>query len=153
MKLNLRKNIFETNSSSVHAIVINHEGQYIPKLIMNGDTVIAYCHDYSDYGRGESKFLKTQQEKLDYLVSWVAAKNQYHYYEDIEDMWEYSVLLNAIRVVMPEIKSIKIHDTGKAAFDHQNSPIDSDCVVNFYKEDDVVSFIFNDSIMLECYFD
>ena len=158
MKRQIRKNAFETNSSSIHSIVIKYNGQYRFELCCDDKdkfTVVAKCHDYSNAGKGDDEYIiSTQQQKLEYLISWLVCRNQYEYGEDLYDNSLYNSILVAIQKVNPQIQSIRNMDSDKAEFNHQTAPYSySDCVVNVYNEDDICNFIFNDNIELHCWFD
>lgn len=158
MKQQIRKNIFETNSSSVHSIVIKYDGHYVCKLKRdknNSFAVVGQCHDYSDYGRKTPVMLTTQQEKFDYVISLLCYANEYSAsYESIKESWQYSTLLEALKMVDKQIDDIIILDENKVGFDHQTAPYSyNDTVVNFYNEYDIIDFIFNDNIQLKCCFD
>ena len=154
MKRTSRNGVFETNSSSVHTIVLKHEGPYVPELETDGNRVVTHCHDYSEYGHDDDAYLSTQQEKLDYLMSWLTVKHDYDYGGELYDTWEYGHVLEAIKSVMPEIEVITVLDEDKACFDHQTAPYSyNDCAVNLDSEEDIRSFIFNDNVQLKCYFD
>lgn len=157
MKHVVRNQVFETNSSSVHSIVVKETNDYkieLERSQTNPYAVVACCMDYSDVGHDETYVIATQQDKFNYLMSWLACKYEYTYYDDLKSSWEYSYVLNALRSVDNKIDDIIVIDSNKAKFDHQTAPYNSsDCVVDLYSERAIKDFIFNDSIMLECYFD
>ena len=64
MKLSIRQNVFETNSSSVHAIVIDTSGETERQALMYYDGP-----ELGDYGRS-TKFLTDAEARLSYL--WTA---------------------------------------------------------------------------------
>lgn len=156
MNIKIRKEVFETNSSSVHSIVVKYNGEYDVRLEreqQNPCAVVAHCRDYSDVGRDEPYVISTQQEKFNYLMTWIVCKCEYSYERPCE-YWLYNDILNVLKKVDPGINTIIILDEDKAAFDHQTAPYDSsDCVIDIYKENEIMNFIFNDNITLECYFD
>ena len=65
MKYNIRRNVFETNSSSSHSISIEHVDA--SDLIIPRDTTIEVT------GRLDDCFLRTQTQKLNFVVSMVAS--------------------------------------------------------------------------------
>lgn len=156
MKTKIRKEVFETNSSSVHSIVVKYNGEYDIRLErdqQNLCAVVAHCRDYSDVGHDEPYVISTQQEKFNYLMTWIVCKCEYSHERPCE-YWLYNDILDVLKKVDPGINSIIILDEDKAAFDHQTAPYDSsDCVIDIYKENEIMNFIFNDNITLECYFD
>ena len=153
-----RRHVFETNSSSVHSVVVKYNREFKANLRRddkNPNIVIAKCHDYSNAGNGEDEYvISTQQEKLEYLISWLACKNRYEYGGGIYDDWVYASILEALRKVDPDITSVRITDEDVADFDHQTAPYScNECAVNLYNDYDICNFIFNDNIELHCYFD
>ena len=62
----IRKNIFETNSSSVHTLTFKSDGLEKSHLPVNkSGYTLAY---YGEFGR-EDAYYFTQEEKLSYLVT------------------------------------------------------------------------------------
>ena len=120
-----RFGVFETNSSSVHTVTVRHDEPYEFRLRRddsNPGIVLAKCHDYSNKGRSHDYVLSSQQEKLEYLMSWLACKHEYDSYDDMYEDWIYKDILAVIQEVEPSVYEIKILDTGKARFDHQTAP-------------------------------
>ena len=154
-----RYRVFETNSSSVHTVTVRHDEPYEFRLRRddsNPGVVLAKCHDYSDKGRSHDYVLSSKQEKLEYLMSWLACKHEYDCdsYSGIYDDWVYKDILAVVQEVEPGIHEIKILGTDKARFDHQTAPYSyNDCCVNLYRSDDIKNFIFNDHVELVCSFD
>ena len=154
MKSKKRQSVFETNSSSVHTVVVKYSGQYKMELERddrNPFAVVARCMDYSEVGHDEDYIISAQQDKFNYLVSWVVCAS--NHYDELRDSWYYKSLLYALQLVDPQIDDIVIRDEHKAGFDHQTSPYCGDCVVNMYDEHAICDFIFNDNITLKCNFD
>jgi len=156
MKTKIRKEVFETNSSSVHSIVVKYDGEYDVRLErdqQNLCAVVAHCQDYSDVGRDKPYIISSQQEKFNYLMTWIVCRCRYSCEHPFE-YWLYDDILNVLKKVDPGINTIIILDEDKAEFDHQTAPYGaSDCVIDIYKENEIMNFIFNDNITLECYFD
>ena len=68
MKFRIRKGVFETNSSSMHSLVIKGEKKIKrEQLRINEDGFIEAETD--EYTFGGNSLLKTAQEKLNYMVS------------------------------------------------------------------------------------
>ena len=74
MKYNIRRNVFETNSSSSHSISIEHVDA--SDLIIPRDTTIEITGTLDDC------FLRTQMQKLNFVVSIVASIIEDEYYEN-----------------------------------------------------------------------
>ena len=156
MKRKKRLSVFETNSSSVHTVVVKYDGQFVMELERDAQrphAVVGHCSDYSEVGHDADYIISTQQGKFDYLVSWIACKRNYGYDYGFEDMWEYKSLLYALQLVDPGICEIVVKDSENAEFDHQTSPCNRDCIVDFYDEHAICNFIFNDNITVRCNFD
>lgn len=66
--LNIRQNMFETNSSSVHSLVIYHED--LDRSFFNYQIKYPMTIKGGYYGRGYPKILATRQDKLNYI--WMA---------------------------------------------------------------------------------
>lgn len=149
MKQQIRSGVFETNSSSVHTIVIRHKRNFNFNLNCHNNIVIAECHDYSTVGSERPYTINSQQEKLEYLISWIVAS----YETDAKDSWEVDHILSAIRLVNPNVNGIHIQKEELAQFDHQMHPRWNSCVIDLYNVNAIHNFIFNDEITLDCYFD
>lgn len=156
MKSKKRLSVFETNSSSVHTVVVKYNGQYKMELERddrNPAAVVGHCMDYSKVGHDDDYIISTQQEKFNYLVSWVVCSAEYSY-DSLYESWGYKSLLYALQLVDKDIDDIIVKDADKAGFDHQTAPYSyNDCVVNMYDEHAICDFIFNDNITLRCNFD
>lgn len=156
MKKQVRRSVFETNSSSVHTIVVKHRGCYKMKLKRSKKdhfAVIGRCRDYSEYGIDGNYVLTTQQEKFEYVLSLITYKRRFDGY-NIEESWEFRNLLRAITSIDNTVDMIIVKDKGKANFDHQTAPNSySDGVVDLYNENRIRDFIFNDNITLNMSFD
>lgn len=160
MKTKRRESVFETNSSSVHTVVVKYNGQYKMELERddrNPSAVVGHCMDYSKVGHNDDYIISTQQEKFNYLVSWVVCSAEYsaeYGYDTLKESWGYKSLLYALQLVDKDIDDIIVKDADNAGFDHQTAPYSyNDCVVNMYDEHAICDFIFNDNITLRCNFD
>ena len=160
MKTNIRNNIFETNSSSVHSLVFLNQKLSKPnfrELRINKDGVIKISLRY--FGR-DHKIYSSQKEKLSYIltflwcyfgenIEWFVDKDHNYYWQDIKDE-----IIFYINKFSPDILCTDIIPVypkkGLVGFDHQTYPdyLD-DCLVNLYDPKKVVEFIFNKNIALE----
>ena len=71
MKRQIRRNVFETNSSSVHSISISRSGTIESSILsVNEDTNKIGVH-FGEFGWGYDK-LNCQSEKLSYLLTMIA---------------------------------------------------------------------------------
>jgi len=80
MKTNIRKSVFETNSSSMHSVaIIGSNRDSISKLYANNDNEITVYP--GEYGWGYET-LREPSEKLSYIVTTIAEKNGRESLED-----------------------------------------------------------------------
>lgn len=160
MKTNIRNNIFETNSSSVHSLVLLNQELSEPdfrELRINKDGVIKIPLGY--FGK-EHKIYSSQKEKLSYIltflwcyfgenIEWFVDKDHNYYWQNIKDE-----IIFYINKFSPDILCTDIIPVypkkGLVGFDHQTYPnyLD-DCLVDLYYPKKVVEFIFNKNIALE----
>lgn len=160
MKTNIRNNIFETNSSSVHSLVFLNQKLSKPnfrELRINKDGVIKIPLRY--FGR-DHKIYSSQKEKLSYIltflwcyfgenIEWFVDKDHNYYWQNIKDE-----IIFYINKFSPDILCTDIIPVypkkGLVGFDHQTYPnyLD-DCLVDLYYPKKVVEFIFNKNIALE----
>lgn len=75
--LNIREKVFETNSSSVHSLIIFHEfdSDILSDFVYNG----AYRVNGSYYGRSNTRILSDTLDKLNYI--WTAIISLYCKYD------------------------------------------------------------------------
>lgn len=138
MRNKIRKACFETNSSSVHSIVVSAEGMEKSKLHVDDDGYIPV--NYGEFGK-ELHIYNTQEDKLSYLVSLC-------YYLGGAYSWEFETLNRVIREYTGT-KGIKITG-GEPDIDHQSQPdCGSDAVVNLYDGDAIRQFVFNKYVSLK----
>jgi len=160
MKTNIRNSIFETNSSSVHSLVLLNQELSEPnfeELQINKDGVIKIPLGY--FGR-EHKIYSSQKEKFSYIltflwcyfgedIEWFVDKDHNYYWQDIKDE-----IIFYINKFSPDILCTDIIPVypkkGLVGFDHQTYPnyLD-DCLIDLYYPKKVVEFIFNKNIALE----
>ena len=149
----IRKGTFETNSSSVHTLVMPKPAGELhinQQLIDKNGVITVECGDFGDSG-----VVCGQYEKLQYLCTWIALLNDRCPYgcscEDFtsEDCYDLQrCVLEPIQEVDPSVKDIKVTAVDKAEFDHQTAPYNSSCVVDIYNSQAVQNFIFNDEIKI-----
>ena len=148
----IRKGTFETNSSSVHTLVMPRpkDTKLNPHLIDNHGVITVSCKYYGDSGI-VGGFL----EKLRYLCTWIAVANGRGKYGDSEDFTSddcrdlEKCVLDPIQEVVPAVLKIKVTNAGSADFDHQTHPSNSECVVSLWDTDSVITFLFNDDIYIK----
>ena len=153
----IRNSIFETNSSSVHSIVLVDAldkkaelSDYCYNVITKTYTI--YFCDISDNGR----ILKTPNEKIDYLVSQVSVRygkkdiEKYlnHRNTIVSDSVELKVL-DAVKSVATSVFQVKKfvieYDLDHAKFDAESSSVISDFIEKHPKQD--IEQLFKDVIL------
>lgn len=118
----IRKGTFETNSSSMHSLVIENEEKIKEleknQLKLNGKGEIEVT--LGEYGWGLN-FLTTQQEKLNYLVTLIAGSKGIDNIDDLEDDSEYEYLKNQL-LKYTNASDVKIYGFEKCDYyiDHQS---------------------------------
>lgn len=160
MKTNIRGSIFETNSSSVHSLVLLNQELSEPdfrELRINKDGVIKIPLGY--FGK-EHKIYSSQKEKISYIltflwcyfgedIEWFTDKNRNYYWQDIKDEIIFYINKFSPNILCTDIIPV-YPKKGLVGFDHQTYPdyLD-DCLVDLYNPKKVVEFIFNKNIVLE----
>lgn len=100
--IKIRKGVFETNSSSMHSLVIMKNDKYLPKedllksVYVNRDGELTIFDGEMDYGRSPFSILSTPIDKFLYLIA---------SYENNEE--KRKEITEILKEIIPEIKSIK----------------------------------------------
>lgn len=144
MNTKIRKGVFETNSSSVHSLVIANDGREPSefKLNKNGEIEI----DFGEFGK--DYFLYTSQyDKLSYLITCLYYLSGYDI-EDIYDRSEFTEISDAV-CRYTGATGIKILGEIEPSIDHQSIPYDSIEIIDAYDEDQIINFIFNKYVSLK----
>ena len=138
MKKHSRSSVFESNSSSVHTLVISKEGREPSKFIPDKN---GYIHvDYGQFGKNYG-FYTEQYDKLSYLVTlcYYCA----NVYGDVVDTQQFISIEEAVKEYTG-CNGIIIDGIEEPAIDHQSIPWDGDIdFINVYDEDSVIDFVFN----------
>lgn len=147
MKRQIRKNVFETNSSSVHSLAISRDGLEPSKLIKNKDNKIVT--DFGEFGK-DLCYYKSQEEKLSYLITCLAyMSNNFGNVEGVYNNYLFDILDAAI-CEYTGASGIEILGYADPDIDHQSVPYDSsDVVINLWDKDEIVNFVFNKYISLK----
>ena len=137
----IRRSLFETNSSSVHTLSISKVGLEPSKLKLNKDGNIEV--EFAEFGKDENIY-DTQYEKLQYLLSFIAYYSGLYYGDasDLEELYE-RYDFREVRDAICEYagaNDIVIVGNKEAYIDHQSM---YDCAVSLYDEDEIVNFVFN----------
>ena len=146
----IRRNIFESNSSSVHTLSISKEGLEPSNLPLNKDGYIEV--EFGEFGK-DVMIYSTQYEKLQYLLSFIAySRGLYESSSDLDDLYETYDFNDVCDTICDYAgaKGIVIIGDKDAYIDHQSM---DDCVIDYWYEDQVLNFIFNKYVSLKTYSD
>lgn len=144
MKRKIRKNLFETNSSSVHTLAYKNAKWANPDLPINPETgkVIGRL---GKFGKGY-RYYETQAEKLSYLLTaiWCFCDKDF---EEAEDSWCFRDLEEII-MDHCDCTGLEIDRLSEGYIDHQCYPDYGECELFDLTKFNMENFIFNDNIML-----
>ena len=151
----IRQNVFETNSSSVHSLVISSEGLEPSNLKINSE--INRIDVTTQYFGKEYILYNEQEDKLSYIVTYLVAElqNSYDDWEILEKL-KYSYRFTTLKEIIKDYcncDGINVIIGEESGFDHQTNPSNADCVVNLYDEEEIKNFIFNKYISLKTAWD
>ena len=171
MKRQIRQHVFETNSSSLHTLVISNKDMGRCHLHIKKDGYV-HVNLVNYYGRDETDYT-TQYEKLVYIVTWMyiycgcdmeVLVDSYMWKDFIDKFCDYvndDLHRTPKGLEEPKCLGVKIDKTinngdfGGGAYDyldHQSAPYgkydDSNCVVSLYRTNEVMNFIFNKNLWL-----
>lgn len=141
----VRSNVFETNSSSVHAISIDKSGLEPSQLKITDDGII-YVR-YGTFGKDYDVF-DSQYDKLSYLISLCYFLGT-GFGDDIYDYYEFKCVEEAI-CEYTGAKNIRVSNVDDYPdIDHQMQPsCVGDCIVDLYSSQAVIDFVFNKYVSL-----
>ena len=136
----IRKNVFETNSSSVHSIVFSTEGIEPCNIPLDADGKMHI--PYGEFGKEEASYTD-QLTKLSYLVSlcWYCADY------DIEDEINFIKLEEYIMDYVPGCTGI-VPQGDTPDIDHQSAPWGSIEIIDMWDKEAVLNYIFNPKVEL-----
>ena len=169
MKTVVRYGVFETNSSSMHSLVLGGEQKRsapdIPIYARNRDHVHIILGGEYD-GRSIRKVV-TQYEKLNYIIDWLFTKN----YSDMETLLDSEDYKNVEKWVCEYTGAdhfqTKLFDAWTSeedegyedhpykydvSFDSEFHPLYEDCLVDYRDKDKLLDFIFVDRNWIEIAF-
>lgn len=146
----IRKSVFETNSSSVHALTFDQSGKEPSQFILNKDGNLEI--DFGSFGR-EYEIYNTQYEKLSYLITaaYYVAGMPYDM-DDLYENWEFGQIRDAV-CDYTGANDIVILNNEDPYIDHQSVPSGSIELINTWMEDEVIDFVFNKYVALKTYSD
>lgn len=136
----IRRSIFETNSSSVHTLQIINTGLKPSNLKINKDGIIEV-----EFGSFDNEYgiYNTQYEKLQYLLSFIGYEN--YYLEDFYNSYCFQNVRDAV-CEYAKAKDIIIVGDKEPYIDHQSADT---CVIDLYDKDEIINFVFNEYIALK----
>lgn len=155
MKKSIKKSLFETNSSSVHTLVISSDGMEESHLPVRKDGYIHVPLRY--YGR-EGGVYTEQMEKLSYICTRaVCGGNGYSWDFDsaVDDIYVLEMISDAIEDYTGHKIKVYVDENTEESdyyydepygFDHQTYPEYSDDMngfCNVYDPESIQSFVFN----------
>lgn len=145
MKETMRKNVWETNSSAVHSLVVCKDGLEPSHLPVDANGyILTDFGSFGEYNMGLTTY--DQATKLSYLATecyylnhWDKELDEYYGWRDICDaICEYS-----------GAKGVKVLNKVEPELNHQAQP-EYDCkFCNPWNEDSVINFIFNKYVGIE----
>ena len=144
MKYIIRKDTFETNSSSVHSLVISSEGREPSNLPVNDDGYIEV--EFGQFGKDYHIYTE-QKDKLSYLITCTYYLSHSFNPYDIYDSWTFKHI-NDVICKYTGAKGIKIIGNTEPYLDHQSQPYSDIEIINFY-EDEIINFVFNKYVSLK----
>lgn len=139
MKRTIRAGVWETNSSSVHALSIDPSGMEPSQLPIGKDGYIR-AH-FGQFGR-EDGLYTSQEDKLSYLLTECYYINGYS--TDFENCYTYKYLEEAV-CAYTGAKGIKIAKRPEPELDHQSLPEYGEFkfINNEWMPEEIQNFIFN----------
>ena len=145
MKDSVRKNVWETNSSAVHTLVVAKDGLEPSKLPVDEDGyILTDFGDFGDYDMGLTTF--DQSTKLSYLATECYYLN--HYDTHIEDSYVWGDIVDAV-CEYTGTKGIKLLHQTEPSLNHQVLPEYELKFCDYWVEESVINFVFNKWIGIE----
>lgn len=145
MKQQTRRHVFETNSSSVHSLVIDKSGLEPSVLPIDKNKYI--LTDFGNFGKNYSIY-NTQEDKLSYLVTLLYYATQCCI-DEIEETYEFKMIEKYI-CQYTGASGVKVIGNEDPYIDHQSVPDYGNIgIVDIWDKDQVLGFIFNKYVSLQ----
>lgn len=140
----VRINIFETNSSSVHSLVIDKSGREPSKFKLNQHGKIEVS--FGSFG-SEYEIYNTQYSKLSYLMTclyYIAGYDINAIYDNYQFHYIESTICDYTGAT-----GITILEDIDPYLDHQSIPAYDISIINSWDKDEIIDFIFNKYVSLK----
>ena len=141
---NIRRKVFESNSSSVHSLTFSSSGREESYLPMKDGYILT---DFGQFDRSY-RIYDDQESKLSYLVTLIYYASGLEY-ESVYNNDYFEMLQEAI-CKYTGAEGIKILCKKEPYIDHQSVPDYGDInIINMYDDDAIIDFVFNKYIALK----
>ena len=141
MKRQIRRNVFETNSSSMHSLVVKKTSEYYNEaelresvwLYDDGEWHIHSTEDL-DFGRYPFDCLNTFGKKVRYAIASLCG-----YKENAKEVFE-NVIMKTVREVIPECINIKLPSMGYSRKENRKTYygyVDEDILTGFLESENI----------------
>lgn len=144
MKRNIRQGVFETNSSSLHTLVISREGREASKFKLNKQGEIEV--DFGQFGK-EEHIYTSQYDKLSYLITCLYYLSGYTL-ENIYDNAEFQDMQDVICKYAGATR-IRILGKQKPEIECQSIPEEKIKIIDTLVDDTLIDFVFNKYVSLK----
>ena len=139
----IRHDVFETNSSAVHCLVVPQEMWAKPSTLRKGRD--GYIH--VDYLDDIETYVETPKEKLSYLITQLYYYNGYP--DNIEEIYDFKVLEESI-CKYTGANGVKVSQKKEPGINHQAQWDNYDHnMVDYFDYDAVISFVFGPIMVKE----
>lgn len=148
MQKRIRNNIFETNSSAVHCLVMPKAYYQNSNLNITNNNIIK-THFFNDFS---GNTISSQDEKLSYLITQIYYKNCGLHTHSIEEDSEYQFVKECV-CEYTGADDIEIDYSVEPEINHQASWDNhwGNVFIETYDKDSVISFIFSPIMVKEFY--
>lgn len=144
MKRKIRQGVFETNSSSIHTMVIAKEGREASKFPLNQHGEIEV--DFGQFGK-EKHIYTSQYDKLSYLITCLYYLSGWKL-ENIYDNWEFQDMQDVI-CEYAGATGIRILGKQKPEIEYQSIPEKKIKIIDTLEDDTLIDFVFNKYVSLK----
>lgn len=123
MNKQIRENIFETNSSSVHSFSIARDAQVYDTFYCYDDEIVNV--DTAEFGRGDGEVISNANEKAAYLYTYALfySKKPEDYIEQLRRVFKEHTKKDVVfehEVKGHKIEDVEAYEEGYGYIDHQS---------------------------------